>query len=171
MRILLKNSCLLLLACWLTTGCMEQTIYHTYHSIPKKGWSKGDTLLFHIPITDSLPMQLEMAAEVRTRKIYPYQNLHLVVSHNLQDSTIFEVDTLTLALTDQKDNRKRDGWSSLLQSTLRVNRVIPKQPGFYTVRISHGMTDELLPGIHDVGVFLRHSNAPTPTSIDSQKDN
>ena len=154
MKVLLKSSILLLLASWLTTACVEHTVYHTYQSIPNEGWDKHDTLTFVIPITDSLPTTLQVTAEVRSGNKYPYQNLFIVVSHNLQDSTTFETDTLALSLADNEGNWKGSAWGSLRQSSLPLGKVSIKGSGNYLFKVSHGMKDEVLPGIRDVGVYL-----------------
>ncbi len=156
MKVLLKNSGMLLLTSCLAVACMKQTVYHSYQSIPNKGWNKNDTLIFQIPITDSLPATLQLAAEVRNSTTYPYQNLFVIVSHNLQDSLTFQTDTLELVLADQEGNWKGSGWGSLLQSTLPLGKVNVQGAGNYILKMSHGMKDETLAGIRDAGLSLTH---------------
>ena len=156
MKVLLKNSAMLLLASCLAVGCMKQTVYHSYQPIPNKGWGKSDTLVFQIPVVDSLPVTLQLAAEVRNNTMYPYQNLFVIVSHNLQDSLTFQTDTLEFVLADQEGNWKGSGWGSLLQSTLPLGKVQVKGAGNYVLKMSHGMKDETLTGIRDAGISLTH---------------
>lgn len=148
---LLRNSSLLLLTAWLASACMEHTVYHSYQSIPTKGWGKGDTLVFRIAIPDSLKT-LKLFAEVRNNNKYAYQNLYLVVGSNLQDSTVFETDTLELTLADKDGKWTGSGWGSLFQSVLPIGTAVIRHPGNYTFKVSQGMKDEQLIGISDIGI-------------------
>ena len=94
MKSLLKNSILSLFSACLLTACNEHTVYHSYQSLPNKGWGKSDTLSFQVPITDSVPTTLRLFAEVRNSIEYPYHDLHLFISQNLQDSTVWRTDTI-----------------------------------------------------------------------------
>lgn len=49
MKSLLKNSILSLFSACLLTACNEHTVYHSYQSLPNKGWGKSDTLSFRFP--------------------------------------------------------------------------------------------------------------------------
>ena len=83
MKNLLRNSLFCLLGICLMAACNENTVYHSYQSLPDEGWGKSDTLSFLIPVTDSIPPTLRLFAEVRNRTDYPYHNLYLFISQNL----------------------------------------------------------------------------------------
>ena len=100
MKSLLKNSILSLFSACLLTACNEHTVYHSYQSLPNEEWGKSDTLSFQIPITDSVPTTLRLFAEVRNSIEYPYHDLHLFISQNLQDSTVWRTDTIAFCLAD-----------------------------------------------------------------------
>lgn len=153
MKALLRNSSLLLLTAWLTTACIEHTVYHSYQSIPAKGWGKRDTLLFRIPIADSLKT-LRLTAEVRNKDEYAYQDFYLIVSHNLQDSTVFQTDTLKFILADKDGKWQGTGWGSLFQSALPLETAVARYAGNYTFKVAQGMKDETLMGITDVGIKI-----------------
>ncbi len=105
MKSLLKNSLFVLFSACLLTACNENTVYHSYQSLPDEGWEKSDTLSFQIPITDSIPTTLRLFAEVRNRIEYPYHDLHLFISQNLQDSTVWRTDTIVFSLADSTGTR------------------------------------------------------------------
>lgn len=168
MKTLLRNSSLLLLVAWLATACIEHTVYHSYQPIPCRGWNKSDTLIFRVPIADSLST-LQLFAEVRNKNEYPYQDLYLIVSHNLQDSTVFQTDTLRFILADKEGKWQGAGWGSLFQSALPIGTAIAR-PGNYTFKLSQGMKDETLGGITDVGIKIERLHpSPTP-GINTQED-
>ncbi|WP_455585780.1 gliding motility lipoprotein GldH [Bacteroides sp.] len=153
MKNLLRNNIWLLIAGWLITACNENTVYHSYRPIPLEGWQKSDTLFFNVPVKDSL-RHLHLSAEIRNKSNYAYRNLYLSVSYNLEDSTKWKTDTLLLILADKEGKWYGTGWGSLFQSTLPIGSVVVRHPGNYTFKIIHGMQDELLKGINDIGIKI-----------------
>ena len=137
----------------LATACDKKTVYHSYHAIPTEGWKKSDTLFFDIPVKDSLT-QFNLAAEIRNKSNYVYRNLYLVISHNLEDSTVWKTDTLLLILADKEGKWNGTGWGSLFQSELPIGTIAIQHPGNYTLKIIHGMQDEILKGINDIGIKI-----------------
>ena len=154
MKSLLKNSILSLFSACLLTACNEHTVYHSYQSLPNKGWGKSDTLSFQIPITDSVPTTLRLFAEVRNSIEYPYHNLHLFISQNLQDSTVWRTDTIAFCLADSTGRWTGHGWGSIYQSETFITSVRPLHPTNYTIKIMSGMKDEKLQGLSDVGIRI-----------------
>ena len=132
MKSLLKNSILSLFSACLLTACNEHTVYHSYQSLPNKGWGKSDTLSFQIPITDSVPTTLRLFAEVRNSIEYPYHNLHLFITGRWTGH----------------------GWGSIYQSETFITSVRPLHPANYTIKIMSGMKDEKLQGLSDVGIRI-----------------
>lgn len=162
MKHLLKNSVWLLLAGWLIAACNENTVYHSYQSIPSEGWKKSDTLFFNVPVKDSLTL-LQLSAEIRNESNYAYRNIYLMISQNLEDSMVWKTDTLLLILADKEGKWNGTGWGSLFQSTLPIGSAVVRHPGNYTFKVIHGMQDEVLKGIHDIGVRITH-HSPTAFS-------
>ena len=148
MKSLLKNSLFVLFSACLLTACNENTVYHSYQSLPDEGWEKSDTLSFQIPITDSIPTTLRLFAEVRNRIEYPYHDLHLFISQNLQDSTI------VFSLADSTGRWTGHGWGSIYQSETFIKSVLPLRSGNYTIKVINGMKDEKLQGLSDVGIRI-----------------
>ncbi len=155
MKSLLKNSFLGLLAACLVAACgNKNTVYHSYQSLPSAGWEKSDTLSFLIPVADSVPTILKLFAEVRNRTDYPYRDLHLVLSQNIQDSTVWHTDTIAICLTDSTGRWTGKGWESVYQSERFVRAIQPLYPGKYTVKVASGMKDGKLQGINDIGIRI-----------------
>ena len=154
MKSLLKNSFFVLYSACLLTACNENTVYHSYQSLPDEGWGKSDTLSFQIPITDSIPTTLRLFAEVRNRIEYPYHDLHLFISQNLQDSTVWRTDTIAFSLADSTGRWTGHGWGSIYQSETFIKSVLPLRSGNYTIKVINGMKDEKLQGLSDVGIRI-----------------
>ena len=154
MKSLLKNSILSLFSACLLTACNQHTVYHSYQSLPNKGWGKSDTLSFQVPITDSVPTTLRLFAEVRNSIEYPYHDLHLFISQNLQDSTVWRTDTIAFCLADSTGRWTGHGWGSIYQSETFITSVRPLHPANYTIKIMSGMKNEKLQGLSDVGIRI-----------------
>ncbi len=150
MKGILRYSLLLLATAWLVSACNEHTVYYSFQSIPSEGWRKSDTLFFKVPLTDSL-QPLRFYAEVRNLNSYAYRELHLFVNQNFEDSTRWKTDTLTLVLADKDGRWNGDGVGYLYQSAQPLGTIRPKHPGTYTIKVSHGMKNEILTGINDMG--------------------
>ena len=151
---LLKSLILLFIASF-HTACDEQTVYHSFQSLPTEGWQRNDTLFFNVSVADSATLY-NVSVEVRNRNNYPYQNLDILISYNLEDSTVWKTDTLKFTLTDQEGKWKGTGWGSLYQSALPLKDCSIKHPGNYTFKVVHGMKDEQITGIIDVGLKIEH---------------
>lgn len=154
MKSLLKNSLLSLFSACLLTACNEHTVYHSYQSLLGEGWGKSDTLSFLIPITDSVPTTLRLFVEVRNGIEYPYHDLHLFISQNLQDSTVWRTDTIAFRLADSTGRWMGHGWGSIYQSETFIKSILPSHSGNYTIKVVNGMKDEKLQGLRDVGIRI-----------------
>lgn len=154
MKSLLRNSLFCLFGACLMAACNENTVYHSYQSLPNEGWGKSDTLSFQIPTTDSVPTTLRLFAEVRNSIEYPYHDLHLFISQNLQDSTVWRTDTIAFCLADSTGRWTGHGWGSIYQSETFITSVRPLHPANYTIKIMSGMKDEKLQGLSDVGIRI-----------------
>lgn len=154
MKSLLRNSLFCLLGACLTTACNEHTVYHSYSSLPTEGWAKSDTLSFKITLTDSVPSTLRLFAEVRNQSDYPYHDLYLFISQNLQDSMGWSTDTVAIHLADSMGRWMGNGWGSIYQSEKLIRSIPLPPPGNYTFKIKHGMQDERLTGLSDVGIRI-----------------
>lgn len=153
MKSLFKNSVLAIVAATAISACDNHTVYHSYQSIPEKGWEKSDTLFFQVPVNDSLTI-FQLSAGVRNENNYPYQDLYLFISHNLEDSTKWQTDTLRFTLSDKEGKWTGTGWGNLYQSVQPMKSAVTRHAGNYTFKVSHGMKDEILSGISDIGIKI-----------------
>ncbi len=117
------------------------------------GWNKNDTLIFQIPIKDSLSLY-HLTAEVRSSDLYPYKDLYLVINNNFKSKDNFVSDTIQFILADSIGRRSEQGWSCLYQMKQSLYPVFVKDTGNYIVKINHIMRDQNLTGLHDIGIKL-----------------
>lgn len=147
----LRNSIYVVVAL-LCAACDGDMVYYSYRHTPRGWWGKGDTLSFSVPVKDSL-RPIAVAAEVRFREAYPYDELVLTATSNLRDSAVFTTDTIRVPLIDSSGNRRGSNWSYLYQASERVALIRPKHPGEYTIKLSQ-VVDDSIRGISDVGVRI-----------------
>ena len=160
MKKLLRNSLSYLFAACVAVACSnENTVYHSYQSLPDEGWGKSDTLSFPLSVTDSIPATLRIFAEVRNKIDYPYHDLHLFISRNMPDSTVWHTDTIVLSLADSNGKWTGKGWGSVYQAETFVKSVQPLHPSNYTIKVMSGMKDLKLQGINDIGIRIEKSKA------------
>ena len=150
---LLKSLILLFIASFYT-ACDEQTVYHSFQSLPTEGWQRNDTLFFNVSVADSATLY-NVSVEVRNRNNYPYQNLPLLIYYDSPEVPNIKRDTLELRLADNAGIWLGDGWGGLYQSTLPAGFVRIGKAGEYRFKIIHLLPDEVLPGINDVGIKLK----------------
>lgn len=150
---LLKSLILLFIAS-LYTACDEQTVYHSFQSLPTEGWQRNDTLFFNVSVADSATLY-NVSVEVRNRNNYPYQNLPLLIYYDSPEIPNIKRDTLELRLADNAGIWLGDGWGGLYQSTLPAGFIRIGKAGEYRFKIIHLLPDEVLPGINDVGIKLK----------------
>ncbi len=127
----------------LLSACDGRTVYHTYLPIPLEGWNKTDTLVFTVPIQDTVST-FHLSVEVRHREEYPYTNLFLFINN----------DTVEYTLADKKGNWKGIGISAIYQNKFPYRTIRIQHPDTIVFRISQGMADPLLHGIQDIGICM-----------------
>lgn len=141
---------------WAATACQSNIVYHSYQPVSPDGWDKSDTLVYALPASVSAG-KYEAEIDIRYRESYPYRDIWLGVSHNMQDTLIYTTDTLQLFLTDESGRRKGNSPAGLYQCNLPYKASFPirMEGNTRTFRIVHIMTDRPLKGISDVGIRLR----------------
>ncbi|MEG1546065.1 MAG: gliding motility lipoprotein GldH [Bacteroidaceae bacterium] len=143
----------ILLATLLLTACHSNTVHHSFQSINKDGWSKSDTLSFSVILPDSTSMY-KVKIEIRNDYNYPYRNLYLFVSNNLSNIAHFTTDTIEYKLANNNGKWIGTGWGTVYQSSYSIPYILSTPQGGHTFKINHGMTDDLLQGISNVGICI-----------------
>ncbi|MDR0395502.1 MAG: gliding motility lipoprotein GldH [Tannerella sp.] len=133
-------------------SCGRDTVYNRFQPIRDKAWDKQSEYYFKFEIKDcTIPYHLKI--QVRNSDLYPYQNLWLLCKQEQPDST-FVTDTLECLLADDFGKWLGNG-ITLYQSefSLRNHYYFP-DTGTYTLNLRHGMRDDLLKGIEDIGLLI-----------------
>ncbi|MDR1098820.1 MAG: gliding motility lipoprotein GldH [Tannerella sp.] len=136
-------------------SCGKDTVYNKFQPIQDKAWKKQSEYYFRFEIKDHT-VPYHVTIQMRNNDTYPYQNLWLLCKEEQPDGTVLK-DTLECMLADDFGKWTGNG-ITLYQSAfpLRTHYYFP-DTGAYVLNICHGMRDEVLKGIEDIGLFIEKS--------------
>lgn len=144
---------LLPIASLLFGACNGQTVFHSFQSLPDRGWQCQDTVDFYVNVPDSFTTY-RLQVEIRNNTNYPYQNLPLSLTTYNADTLQVSTDTLQLILANKQGKWTGKGWGGLYQTSIPAGSVSIEKAGTYRFLITYTLPDSLLKGISDVGIRL-----------------
>lgn len=134
-------------------ACTGNDVYNSYIALPNTGWGQDSLAVFRTHIDDaSLPYDISF--QIRNESNYKYANLWLFIDVISPDGEL-QRDTVECILAHNDGTWIGSGWGSLysIQCPYRAHTRFAK-PGNYTFRISHGMRDDDIKGIHSLGLRI-----------------
>lgn len=137
------------------SSCGEQAFFDENVSVEKEAWSQSDTLELKIDIED-VNQKYDLFVNIRNNKAYKYMNVFMFLDIIDPDGELWH-DTLAFQLADESGAwRSEDVSETYVMSSFSTykNYNFPKE-GTYKFRMIHGMYDEPLKGIADVGIKLK----------------
>lgn len=138
-------------------SCTPAQVFDKYKTIPDAKWHKDSLVVFSVPVTDSLQNH-NLLLNVRNETDYNYSNLWLFVQIEQPDGELLK-DTFQIILAEPSGKWLGDGIGKLkTRETIFRRNVYFPVTGEYTVKIQHGMREEILHGIHDVGLRIEKVN-------------
>ena len=134
-------------------SCDSNRIYEHNTEIENALWPKTKQVEFAFDIEDTEQLY-NLTINIRNKNAYPYSNIYLLVEMTSPDEKYF-TDTLEFSLADKTGRWKGSGIGNVwLNQFPLVKGVKMLVPGTYTVKIGHGMRDDSLVAISDVGIRL-----------------
>jgi gliding motility-associated lipoprotein GldH len=149
------NSLIVLILLFFVCACSRNSYYEHYQSISDTGWNKDSVARFQIDISN-ISEPFDILINVRHTNKYPYQNFWLFISETSPSGKTTQ-DTIECYLADNRGKWLGSGLSSiytmpvLIQQSRRFS-----QAGKYSFAIRHGMRDDVLAGISDIGIEIDH---------------
>lgn len=133
------------------TSCDSGRVFDQYHEISDSEWHKDSLVVFKIPVSDTLENH-NMLIQIRNETNYKYSNLWLFVTIEQPGGEVLR-DTFEIAVADPSGRWLGKGFGGLksLESVYRRDVFFPVS-GEYTISLQHGMREDILTGIHDVGI-------------------
>jgi len=132
------------------SSCDKTVVFDKYKAIPDSEWHKDSLVVFNIPVEDTLQSH-NLLVNIRNETSYNFSNLWLFIEILQPDGEML-TDTFEIVLADPSGKWLGEGISGLKtrQTIFRRNVKLPVS-GTYTVKLQHGMRQDVLKGVHDVG--------------------
>lgn len=140
-------------ALWLLAGCSSEVVSTAHTDLPESGWAVTDTVVLPIEVSDTT-MAYDLAITLRHTDKYPYQNIWFFMQ-----TPDGRCDTVLAMLADD-----RGQWLTTRAGRYYTGYVVAERDvrfmktGKHEFRIVHGMRDEMLQGIADIGIELRRTS-------------
>ena len=150
-----KTITTVLLSSLLLTACTTPTMYSHFHPISPDAW-EADSVLTYSFHADNTTNPYDIILCVRHTEMYPYQNMWLFCTFGIDDTLPpMLTDTIEFFLADDRGRWLGNGGLQHIEMPVLFEQCyqIP-DTGQYRFTIQHGMRDELLRGISDVGVIV-----------------
>ncbi len=144
---------------YLFVACRKNEVYYSFREINKSEWSKSDTLYFYVDtITTGKGAQYNITVELGHNANYPYRNLWLYISDNINDS-VFMVNTFQYMLADEFGKWYGSGFGANYQYSLPYKENVRFSGNHNCLfKVVHGMRDEPLYGIDKIGIKIERAD-------------
>jgi len=133
-------------------SCSHNEIFFEYHSFKKDGWDGKDAAVFHINMDNTTDL-FDVSLEIRNNNDYPFRNIWLFVDFQEPGGNI-RTDTIGVDLADIYGKWYGTGISLYSLTVPYETAVRFPQKGTYTYSIRHGMHENPLKGISDIGLKI-----------------
>jgi gliding motility-associated lipoprotein GldH len=134
-------------------SCKSKRFYDNVYDIQKGEWQKNQVVKFDVPVMDTIH-GYNLFFEIRNSNVYPYSNLFLFVTTTSPNRAI-KKDTIEITLADERGKWLGNGLGGIRSNEIMFkNNIRFPVPGFYKVEVAHGMRDDVLKGIIDVGLKI-----------------
>src|SRR5690554_194793 len=150
MNTLIKHIILIFSVIVLFSACDSGRVFDQYYEIPKNGWHKDSVFNFEVPVEDSIHNH-NFYIQIRNETNYPFSNVWLFVDVIYPDGEAVQ-DTIEVVLAEPSGKWLGKGFGGIKTRQAIYKRDVQFSiPGDLIISIRHGMREELLHGIHDVG--------------------
>ena len=131
-------------------SCDRNRVFEAYEKLPQTGWDKDSPVVFKIDVTDTVQTQ-NLYINVRNDIKYKYSNLWLFVKIE-QPGKIAVADTFEVILADPTGKWLGEGFGGIkTRQVIYKGGVYFPVSGEYKINIQHGMRENVLQGITDIG--------------------
>jgi gliding motility-associated lipoprotein GldH len=135
----------------LLSSCNSNVIFSDSKVMNKNTWNLTDIPSFKVKVTDTINSN-NVIFTLRTGSSYPFRNIYLFVTTTSPDGKSI-TDTLQYSVADESGNWLGKGFGDIheLNLTYKSNVYFPVK-GIYQFNIQHGMRNEDLAGVYDIGL-------------------
>ncbi|MDA3879106.1 MAG: gliding motility lipoprotein GldH [Prolixibacteraceae bacterium] len=143
----------LVLVLFVMASCNSRTVYHENLATGNPDWHADSLLTFRFSIDDTVSLY-NINISTRNLGAYPYSNIWFFINIVAPDSSMI-ADTVEYQLAEASGKLLGTGTGGVYsnQFSFRENVFFPVS-GIYEISIQHGMRNESLKGISDVGLVI-----------------
>ena len=138
-------------------SCDRSKVFDLYKEVDSQGWDVTDTISFEVEIDSQENGLYNTFIGLRNNNDYLYANIFFFVNVELP-SGIHRIDTLQYILAAPDGKWLGSGVGEIKYNLLKFKENESMQSGLYKYKIVHGMRDDVLIGIEDVGLRIERSN-------------
>lgn len=134
-------------------------MFFQYKTLSASGWDKDSLLLFDVTIDDTLSTY-NLYVNIRNSSIYSYQNFWFFTDC-ISPKNVKLSDTTECYLADERGKWLGSGVGSLFEMPVLMDKNVKfDTTGVYRYEIRHGMREDVLEGINDIGLRVEKVTAP-----------
>ncbi|MCS5663601.1 MAG: gliding motility lipoprotein GldH [Flavobacteriales bacterium] len=147
----------LFVALLLFASCDRSKVFDVYHGIDSGGWNSDEALDFEVEITSQEGRLFNYLIGLRNNNDYLYANIFFFVDVESPNGEL-QRDTLQYLLAEPGGKWLGSGVGEIKFNLFKFKEGQAMQSGVYKFSIAHGMRDDLLLGVEDVGLRIEESN-------------
>ena len=138
-------------------SCDRSKVFDLYKEVDSQGWDVTDTIGFKVEIDSQENGLYNTFIGLRNNNDYLYANIFFFVDVEYP-SGLHRIDTLQYILAAPDGKWLGSGVGEIKYNLLKFKENEIMQSGLYKYKIVHGMRDDLLIGIEDIGLRIERSN-------------
>ena len=138
-------------------SCDQSKVFDLYLEVDSHGWQATDTISFEFEIDSQENIFYNTLIGLRNNNDYLYANIFFFVDVE-SPSGLHQTDTLQYILAAPDGKWLGSGVGEIKYNLFKFKDNEIMQPGLYKYKIVHGMRDEVLIGIEDIGLRIERSN-------------
>lgn len=135
-------------------SCEQGIVYEQMEDIEVTGWNYSQPVTFNFTAPDTVN-KYNLIFDVRLTPDYAYQNLWLFIETTEPDG-FMHVDSLNCPLAFPDGRWVGSGMGDLIDTPILIHRSFKfTKEGEYKMRVRHGMRNDYLANIQNLGVMLK----------------
>jgi len=140
------------------SSCRSDIYFGKSHAIHNEAWHLNNIAEFPVSIFD-VQQDYRLILSVRNTTDYPYSNIYFFFTTIYPDQTVRR-DTIECMLADRTGRWLGSGFGRIRESNFLIRDPLSTPlAGEYRFIIQHGMRDEALNGITDVGITIEKTQS------------
>ena len=147
----------LILYLLILVSCDTNKVYNEYKVINSDGWLATESTDFEIEMGACEGSLFNYLIGLRNNNNYRYSNIFFFVDTE-NPSGEHRLDTLQYLLAEPNGKWIGSGVGPIKHNLFKFKQEQPMQAGIYKVKLYHGMRDDMLVGIEDIGFRIERSN-------------